>query len=68
MRASIQAALGAVPFTGLGVDYCTAVCDHLRPQLPGVALEVFHRHTELVVEARSGDVVTNVTLKLAPAT
>lgn len=54
IEAEIEAVLGEVPFEGVSVAYCEAVRDALRRQLPGFELDVMHRYTELVVEARRG--------------
>lgn len=64
MRDVIQVSLNTVTFTGLTVDYCTALRDAIRPQLPGVVLEAFYRGRELVVDARHGKVVCCVKLQL----
>lgn len=55
-RAVIDSALETVPFTEVGVAYCTAVRDAilggLAGGLPGASVDVCHRYVELIVEVR----------------
>lgn len=55
LRSAIERVLGTVPYTPpVSVKYCECVRDALRKEAPGVELDVYHRHTDLVVEASLG--------------
>lgn len=59
LRLAVERLFNTLPFEPpITEQYCARLRDALRPCLPkDTLLDVFHRHTEIVVEARiDGDV------------
>lgn len=68
MRLAIEKVLGEVPFQmPIQLDYCRAVMNHLKQLLPGVELDVYHRHVNLVVRARQGNARYDLVVDLPDA-
>lgn len=57
----VEAVLGEVDFEPpVSVAYCQAVYNALKAQVPDAKVDAYHRHTEVVVEARLGAVRVSV--------